>query len=333
MVSPYLKNKGSAVRFCLWPPIMILIIKKLYRYFILKKVPRKIKNNFKKLTKQYMTQIEEILLENYFNNAKEITKDDLEDHIKNRIFVSRIKVIPWIMKNLELNNKKVLEVGCGTGSSSITMAEQGAEVTGIDVDIQSIKVARLRANLLDLKIEFLKFSGTQINKLNQRYDVVIYYATLEHMTVEERIESLKQAYSILSEDGYLIVVEAPNRLWIEDTHTSELPFFQWLPDNLAYLYTKFSEKQSFNSKYLDTEYLKLDEFYRRGRGVSYHEFDLAFNKSEDLIIISSLNRLVYSKNLVNTFVYKKLFKLYLKKFTDKNKAFFNEYLDIIFQKS
>ena len=312
---------------------MIFILKKLYRYFILKKVPRKIKNNFKKLTKQYMTQIEEILLENYFNNAKEITKDDLEDHIKNRIFVSRTKVIPWIIKNLELKNKKVLEVGCGTGSSSITMAEQGAEVTGIDVDIQSIKVARLRANLLDLKIEFLKFSGTQINKLNQRYDVVIYYATLEHMTVEERIESLKQAYSILSEDGYLIVVEAPNRLWIEDTHTSELPFFQWLPDNLAYLYTKFSEKQSFNSKYLDTEYLKLDEFYRRGRGVSYHEFDLAFNKSEDLIIISSLNRLVYSKNLVNTFVYKKLFKLYLKKFTDKNKAFFNEYLDIIFQKS
>ena len=23
MVSPYLKNKGSAVRFCLWPPIII----------------------------------------------------------------------------------------------------------------------------------------------------------------------------------------------------------------------------------------------------------------------------------------------------------------------
>ena len=151
---------------------MIFILKKLYRYFILKKVPRKIKNNFKKLTKQYMTQIEEILLENYFNNAKEITKDDLEDHIKNRIFVSRTKVIPWIMKNLELKNKKVLEVGCGTGSSSITMAEQGAEVTGIDVDIQSIKVARLRANLLDLKIEFLKFSGTQINKLNQIIDYI-----------------------------------------------------------------------------------------------------------------------------------------------------------------
>ena len=279
-----------------------------------------------------MTQIEEILLDTYFNNAKEITNDDLEDHIKNRIFVSRTKIIPWVMKNLELKNKKLLEIGCGTGSSSITLAEQGAEVTGIDVDIPSIKAARLRANLLALKIKFLELSSTEINKLNESFDIVMYYATLEHMTVEERIESLKQAYSLLSENGYLIVVEAPNRLWIEDTHTSELPFFNWLPDNLAYLYTKFSEKQSFNSKYLDEEYLMLDEFYRRGRGVSYHEFDLAFNNSEDLIIISSLNRLVYSKSLINTFFYKKIYKLYLKKFTNKNIAFLEEYLDLIIQK-
>ena len=311
---------------------MILILKKLYRFILLKKVPKKITKNYKTLTKEYITQIEKFLLDTYFNNARTLTTDDLEDHIKKRIFVSRTKIIPWIMKNLELKNKKVLEVGSGTGSSSVTLAEQGAEVTGIDVDCSSLEVARLRTHLLDLNIKFLELSGTEINKLNENFDVVIYYATLEHMTVEERIESLQQAYSLLIENGYLIVVEAPNRLWIEDTHTSELPFFQWLPDNLAYLYSKFSEKQSFNSKYLDTEYSKLDEFYRRGRGVSYHEFDLAFNNSEDLIIISSLNRLVFSKNLINTFFYKKMYKLYLKKFTNKNRAFLDEYLDLIIQK-
>ena len=29
MVSPYLKNKGSAVRFCLWPPMILNLIKKI----------------------------------------------------------------------------------------------------------------------------------------------------------------------------------------------------------------------------------------------------------------------------------------------------------------
>ncbi len=311
---------------------MILILKKLYNFILLKIVPKKIKKNFTILSEDYTKEIKDFLLIHYFTNGQEVRKDDLEDHIKNRIFVSRSKVIPWITKNLELKNKKVLEIGSGTGSSSITFAEQGAVVTGIDVDNSSINVARHRAKLLDLNINFFELSGVEINKLNQSFDVIVYYATLEHMTIEERIESLKQAYSSLIKKGYLIVVEAPNRLWIEDTHTSELPFFQWLPDNLGYLYSKFSEKKSYNSKYLDTEYLKLDEFYRRGRGVSFHEFDLAFENSNDLKIVSSLNRLVYSKSLLNTFVYKKIYKLYLKKFTKKHRAFFDEYLDLIIQK-
>ena len=309
-----------------------MYLRKLYRFLILKKVPKKIKNNFLKLSEGYEKDIENYLIENYFKKGQEIEKDDLEDHIKNRIFVSRSKIIPWILKTLDLKNKKVLEIGSGTGSSSITLAEQGAEVTGIDIDEASLKVAGHRVHLLDLNIEFIKLSGVEINKLKQSFDVVLYYATLEHMTIEERIDSLQQAYSLLNRGGYLIIVEAPNRLWIEDTHTSELPFFQWLPDNLAYLYSKFSKKPSYNSKYLDNEYIKLDEFHRRGRGVSFHEFDLAFNNSDYLNIVSSLNRLVYSKNMINTFVYKKIYKQFLKKFINKHKAFFEEYLDLIIQK-
>ena len=310
----------------------MILLKFLYRFILFQKVPKKIKKNFKKLSEEYVNSIENFLLNHYFINEREINKNDLEDHIKNRIFVSRTKVIPWILENLELKNKKVLEIGSGTGSVSITLAEQGAMVTGIDVCTSSIKVAKQRTNLLNLNINFIELSGVEINKLNQSFDIIVYYASIEHMTVEERIESFQQAYSLLSEGGYLIVVEAPNRLWIEDTHTSELPFFQWLPDNLAYLYSKFSEKQSFNSKYLDTEYSNLDEFYRRGRGVSYHEFDIAFKNSDNLKIISRLNRIVYSKNLVNTFVYKKMYKMYIKKFVKKHRAFFDEYLDFIIQK-
>ena len=310
----------------------MLILKKIYNFILLKKVPKKIKKNFIKLYEEYEKDIKEFLINSYFDKNQKIENNDLEDHINKRIIVSRSKIIPWIMQTLELKNKKVLEVGSGTGSSSITLAEQGAVVTGIDLDNNSLKVAKHRAQILDLEIKFLELSGTEIHTLNQSFDVVIYYAALEHMTIEERIDSLQQAYSLLSKSGYLIIVEAPNRLWIEDTHTSELPFFQWLPDNLAYNYSKFSKKPSFNSKYLDSEFLKLDEFHRRGRGVSFHEFDLAFINSDNLNIVSSLNRLVYSKNLINTFVYKKLYKLYLKKFTNKHKAFFEEYLDLIIQK-
>ena len=144
-----------------------MYLRKLYRFLILKKVPKKIKNNFLKLPEGYEKDIENYLIENYFKKGQEIEKDDLEDHIKNRIFVSRSKIIPWILKTLDLKNKKVLEIGSGTGSSSITLAEQGAEVTGIDIDEASLKVADHRVRLLDLNIEFIKLSGVEINKLKQ----------------------------------------------------------------------------------------------------------------------------------------------------------------------
>ena len=60
---------------------------------------------------------------------------------------------------------------------------------------------------------------------------------------------------------------------------------------------------------------------------------ICFENYENLEIVSSLNRLVYSKNLLNTFLYKKIYKLYLKKFTNKNRAFVEEYLDLIIQKN
>ena len=113
--------------------------------------------------------------------------------------------------------------------------------------------------------------------------------------MEERIETLKKCEKILNKGGYLIIIEAPNRLWYFDSHTSELPFFQWLPDNLAYLYSKHSPKVTFRENYLDNNYKELIGFLRRGRGVSYHEFELAFDNLSKLNVISRLNRLVFTK--------------------------------------
>ncbi len=312
--------------------IMINLLKKIYNFVSYLKVPSQIKKNYIFLSDTYKGDIKTGLLENYYIKDTDINQTDLEDHITGRIFVSRTKIIPWLSKEVGLKDKKLLEIGSGTGSSSVTFAEQGAIVTGIDIDNASLEVARIRAELLNLDIKYSKFSATEIKNLKEQYDIIIYYATLEHMTTEERIDSLKQAWNALKYKGHLIVVEAPNRLWIEDTHTSELPFFQWLPDDLAYLYSIKSNKQSFNSKYLDNEYLYMKQFLRRGRGVSFHEFELAFENLDKLQILGSLNRLVFSKGLINTFIYKKIYKMYISKFVKHHKAFTEEYLDLIIVK-
>jgi len=84
------------------------------------------------------------------------------------------------------------------------------------------------------------------------------------------------------------VVETPNRLWYHDAHTSLLPFFHRLPDEVAFAYSRMSSRESFREQYRELDEDSLLHFLRRGRGVSYHEFDLALGPAQQLDVVSSL---------------------------------------------
>jgi len=310
------------------------MIKKIYRRFQTFIVPKEIKQNFLEISKENKDLLTNKIKETYIPTISENISDEkllseIEEHVESRILIDRIRVVPWLSKNINLQNLEILEIGCGTGSSSITLAEQGANVLGVDIHKESLEIAKLRSKVYDLNIEFLECSSVDIHKLGKEFDAIILYATLEHLTIEERLLTLERCKEILNKGGYIITIEAPNRLWYFDSHTSELPFFQWLPDNLAYRYSKFSPKESFSSNYLDSRYDYLTNFLRRGRGVSYHEFELVFQDLSKLNIISRLNRLVFTKSFINTFFLKPLYKLFLKKQIKIPKAFYDEYLDFI----
>jgi 2-polyprenyl-6-hydroxyphenyl methylase/3-demethylubiquinone-9 3-methyltransferase len=53
--------------------------------------------------------------------------------------------LDWIQSHLPLAGKRVLDVGCGGGILSDSMARKGAEVLGIDLASKALKVAQLHA--------------------------------------------------------------------------------------------------------------------------------------------------------------------------------------------
>ncbi|HAS16151.1 MAG TPA: 3-demethylubiquinone-9 3-O-methyltransferase, partial [Idiomarina abyssalis] len=72
-----------------------------------------------------------------------------------------------------LFGKKVLDVGCGGGLLSEAMAERGAEVTGIDLAEQSLKVARLHALESGRQIDYQCIAVETLAEQNtDSYDVV-----------------------------------------------------------------------------------------------------------------------------------------------------------------
>ncbi|WP_417437039.1 bifunctional 2-polyprenyl-6-hydroxyphenol methylase/3-demethylubiquinol 3-O-methyltransferase UbiG [Idiomarina abyssalis] len=81
-----------------------------------------------------------------------------------------------------LFGKKVLDVGCGGGLLSEAMAERGAEVTGIDLAEQSLKVARLHALESGRQIDYQCIAAETLAEQNtDSYDVVTCLEMLEHV--------------------------------------------------------------------------------------------------------------------------------------------------------
>ena len=100
---------------------------------------------------------------------------------------------------------------------------KGARVTAVDIDAPALEVARERCRIHGVTVDIREANAKQLLGFGPM-DAVLYFAALEHMTQEERLQSLAEAWSILPAGGLLAIIETPNRLWFFDHHTSRLPF-------------------------------------------------------------------------------------------------------------
>jgi len=97
----------------------------------------------------------------------------------------------FIHEKVNLKNKKVLDVGCGGGILSESMAKLGADVTGIDMGEKVIRIAELHALQSKLNIDYQCASIESIVlKHKASYDVITCMEMLEHVPDPSIIVSL-----------------------------------------------------------------------------------------------------------------------------------------------
>lgn len=81
-----------------------------------------------------------------------------------------------------LFGKKVLDVGCGGGILSESMAREGAVVTGLDMGVEPLQVARQHAQAGGLDIDYLNDTVENLaERAAGQYDVVTCMEMLEHV--------------------------------------------------------------------------------------------------------------------------------------------------------
>jgi 2-polyprenyl-6-hydroxyphenyl methylase / 3-demethylubiquinone-9 3-methyltransferase len=90
--------------------------------------------------------------------------------------------LEWIDARAALKGKKVIDVGCGGGILTESMAKKGAIVTGIDLSENALKVADLHSLESELTIRYEHQSAEQMAEQEaSAYDVVTCMEMLEHV--------------------------------------------------------------------------------------------------------------------------------------------------------
>ncbi len=125
------------------------------------------------------------------------------DHIIGNIVPGQSLLISTTLEYLPDNPGRVLELGCGTGilTEQILERSTGAEITGIDLSPDMLRIASEKPALRN--VHFI--AGDLRNAWPAGpYDTVVTSLCIHHVSADERATVVKRAYEALSPGGWFV---------------------------------------------------------------------------------------------------------------------------------
>lgn len=108
-------------------------------------------------------------------------------------------------KTYKIEGKNLLDLGCGTGELAVRFAQNGYNVTGVDLSAEMLTIAQAKAEKKGLKINFLEQNMTKL-KLIERYDLIGSFCdSFNYLETEEEVaQTLERVYHYLNAGGLFI---------------------------------------------------------------------------------------------------------------------------------
>lgn len=173
--------------------------------------------------------------------------------------------------------RRVLDLGSGSGASSMVLARMfpEAKVVGVELVPEFVELARHRAEFYGVESRVSFQLSPDSNSLPPDigdFDYIIFSAVYEHLLPTERQAILTLLWSHLREGGVIFLDQTPYRWFPIEMHTTGLPLINYLPDRLTLCCSRrLSERVSFDASW--------PELLRKGiRGGSTREIITILNR-------------------------------------------------------
>jgi 2-polyprenyl-3-methyl-5-hydroxy-6-metoxy-1,4-benzoquinol methylase len=121
-----------------------------------------------------------------------------------------------------VQNKDILDIGCGYGHGSKYLVDNGARsAIGLDYSKNAIAIAKHNSSN---KLKFTCLDAFESIHLNKKFDVIIAFELLEHLSAIRQEEFIKILSKLLTPNGS-IAISTPNRdVFSNGSSKSRFPF-------------------------------------------------------------------------------------------------------------
>lgn len=112
----------------------------------------------------------------------------------------RPTLVEYIKKGL-IKKGNVLDICCGVGTNPVYLAESGFDVTGIDISLAAVGMAKKKAKQAKVDINFLAESFIDLSFKDGAFDFVFDMGCFHHVEVEDRGRFIQGVYRLLKRRG------------------------------------------------------------------------------------------------------------------------------------
>lgn len=107
--------------------------------------------------------------------------------------------------------RTALDLGCGTGDSSIYLADHGWKVTGVDFVAKALNKARAKAAAKKVAVDFAKADVTRLGSegVGNGFDLIVDNGCLHGMSDQDRDAYVREVTAVAAPDARLLIVAFP----------------------------------------------------------------------------------------------------------------------------
>lgn len=139
----------------------------------------------------------------------------------------RLRYLIWTIQRYVPTGSRVLEVGFGSGTTAVLLADLGYIVTAVDID--EVLVARLRDRYADWvrmgRLEVRRADMLVLPWQEREFDLAYHQGVLEHFPDEQIVQALREQARV----AHWVIFDVPNQRYGEQPFGDErlLPSRDW----------------------------------------------------------------------------------------------------------